>query len=66
MYKALTDYITYSSYNLTWFALNFVCCLMPPLCIFALEGSNYFEDRSQTFLPIIYVLWAMHVLCFLV
>lgn len=64
MYKAVTDYIIYSSYNLTWFALNFVTCCMPPLCIFGLEGHKYLEGQRKTFLPIMYTLWAMHILCF--
>lgn len=37
MYKALTDFISYSSINLTWFAFNFVCVTMPPLCIYMLN-----------------------------
>ena len=36
MYKALTDYIRYSSINLTWFSFNFVLISMPPLCMFVL------------------------------
>lgn len=64
MYKALTDYICYSSHNLTWFALNFVTCCMPALCIFGLEGSKYLEGSTQTLLPIMYTLWAMHILHF--
>lgn len=36
MYKALTDFIGYSSINLTWFSFNFVLVCMPPLCMFVL------------------------------
>ena len=35
--KAITDFICYASINLTWFALNFVLVLMPPLLIFWLQ-----------------------------
>ena len=35
--KAMLDFISYASVNLTWFALNFVLCTMPPLCIFVLQ-----------------------------
>ena len=35
--KAMLDFIKYASVNLTWFALNFVLCTMPPVCIFVLQ-----------------------------
>ena len=35
--KAVLDFISYAAINLTWFALNFVLCTMPPLCIYFLQ-----------------------------
>ena len=40
MYKSLTDFIVYSAHNLTWFAINFVCCTMPLVCLFLLVGPH--------------------------
>mmetsp|Transcript_6940 Transcript_6940/g.9635 ORF Transcript_6940/g.9635 Transcript_6940/m.9635 type:complete len:301 (+) Transcript_6940:496-1398(+) len=66
MKKALTDYVQYSMLNLTWFAINFVTCAMPPVCIWlnsdeALDRAGY----DQSFQPVIYTLWAMHLIAFL-
>ena len=38
--KAVLDFISYAAINLTWFALNFVLCTMPPLCIFVLQHNT--------------------------
>ena len=32
--KAIQDFICYASINLTWFALNFVLCVLPAICLF--------------------------------
>ena len=66
--KAMLDFITYASVNLTWFALNFVLCTMPPVCIFVLQQSTnglILEGKDGSFLPNMYLIWAIHVLTFL-
>lgn len=43
--KALTDFISFSYYNMTWFALSFVLCIMPIICrvltSYTLEFPNH-------------------------
>ena len=80
MYKALNDFIEYAAINLTWFAFNFVLVTMPPIVIFWLqdEKSNVGmaggdetitdedgEEEKGSFVPIMYTLWAMHILHFM-
>ena len=66
MYKATTDFIEYANINLTWFAFNIVVCLMPPVCMFALQ-SDYLEiaDQDGSYVRIMYTLWGMHTVHFL-
>ena len=66
--KAVLDFISYAAINLTWFALNFVLCTMPPLCIFVLQrntGGLTLEGKDGSFLPNMFLIWAIHVLTFL-
>ena len=66
--KAMLDFIKYAAVNLTWFALNFVLCTMPPVCIYVLQqntGGLTLEDKDGSFLPNMYLIWAIHVLTFL-
>ena len=61
--KAMSDFIVYASMNLTWFALNFVICAMPPFCIFWL---NKFDDLERkrcdgTYAPIMFISWFSNV-----
>jgi len=65
MKKALTDFITYSSNNLTWFAFNFVLCTMPIVCIIIDNDSLYTPCGTQSYFPILYTLWGMHVVAFM-
>lgn len=65
MYKALTDFISYANINLTWFALNFVICIMPCLCIYGLgQFGPIREHATGSYTPIMYVLWATHCVSF--
>ena len=65
MYKALTDFISYSTINLTWFAINFVMVIMPLLSIFLLQADNMVNPGAKgSYEPLIWTLWAMHVLAF--
>ena len=60
--------ITYSNINLTWFALNFVLCTMPPMCIYSLErevGSKALMQSNESYIGQMYLLWAVHVITFL-
>lgn len=67
MYKALTDFIGYSSINLTWFSFNFVLISMPPLCMFVLQTPNQTdEDDKGSYMSVMYTLWAMHVFSFFI
>lgn len=67
MAKALNDFIGYASINLTWFAFNWVLCLMPPICIYMINGPHLvFSDRTESYLPLMYTMWAMHCIAFLV
>jgi len=39
--KQMTDFIIYQDKSLTWFALNLVCCIMPPIVVMnAMTDSN--------------------------
>jgi hypothetical protein len=65
MYKTLTDFISYANINLTWFALNFVICMMPPLCIYGIgQYGLQREEATGSYLPIMYVLWVTHCVSF--
>ena len=67
MAKALNDFIEYASINMTWFSMNFVLVAMPPLCIFFLNSEHLHKneaENTQSYLPIMYTLWGMHVLHF--
>lgn len=65
MYKALTDFISYANINLTWFAFNFVICLMPGLCIYGLgQFAPIRQNATGSFTTIMYVLWATHCVSF--
>ena len=62
MYKRLTDFISYSSINLTWFTINFVMVTMPPLSIFLLQGDKMVNsEATDSYEPLIWILWGMHV-----
>ena len=65
MTKALNDFIGYASLNLTWFAFNFVLCFMPPVCIWMIQGPGLeFPNKTESYLPLMYTLWAMHCIAF--
>ena len=64
MKKALTDFISYSSNNLTWFAFNFVLCTMPPICLVLDDPDLWKHKIDDSYKKITYTLWAMHVLAF--
>jgi len=59
--KVLTDYIVYAQTNLTWFALSFVLCTMPFVCLLLVNVTYEDTTHQQSFLPIMYTMWAMHV-----
>ena len=65
MKKVLTDFITYSSNNLTWFAFNFVLVTMPPVCILLDDQDLWFAGKTSSYFKIIYTLWGMHILAFI-
>jgi len=62
----MTDFITYASINLTWFAFNFVLCCLPLLCIFLQSDTEnlIFENKTASYAPIVYTLLGMHVVHF--
>ena len=63
--KAIQDFICYASINLTWFALNFVLCIMPALCVFWLQNPDLtIQGFSGSYAPIMYVLLGTQVLAF--
>ena len=65
MYKALTDFISYSAINLTWFAINFVMVTMPLLSILLLQGDDMVNpEASGSYEPLIWILWGMHMVAF--
>ena len=49
MSRAMIDFISYSSINLTWFAFNFVLCTLPPICIFLIKGlaPNLVKEENE-------------------
>ena len=62
----IKDFISYAAINLTWFALNFVLCTMPPLCIYAFQSDERkIEGSTGSYLSIMYLLWAIHVITLL-
>ena len=66
--KAVSDFVSYAAINLTWFALNFVLCVMPPICIFVLQrktGGLTLDGKNGSFEPNMYLIWAIHVITFL-
>lgn len=62
----MTDFITYASINLTWFAFNFVLCALPLVCILLQSDSAnlIFEGKTASYAPIVYTLFGMHLLHF--
>ena len=66
MNKALKDFIDYASINLTWFAFNFVICLLPLICIGLQDEqpSLILEGKTGSFAPLVYTLIGMHVIHF--
>jgi len=67
MAKAMNDFITYSSINLTWFSFNFVLCTLPPLCIFLIRGvapDLVKQDQEKSYTSLMYVLWILHIISF--
>lgn len=64
--KVLTDFIDYSKQNLTWFSLNYVLCTMPLICILLESATKHKTLHTQSYLPIMYVLWAMHAANFFI
>lgn len=62
--KAITDFIVYSSINLTWFAMNFVLCAMPPLCIFWLNNYDELVRKRYdgSYAIVMYVSWVTNLL----
>ena len=66
--KAVLDIITYASINLTWFSINFVLVTLPPICIYFLDkhvGNLELEGRTGTYHPLMFMIWAIHLLTFL-
>ena len=61
--KAMSDFIVYTSMNLTWFALNFVLVTMPPLCIFWLNKYDSLVRKrfEGTYAPIMYLTWLTNI-----
>lgn len=47
MRKTITDFISYTSSNLTWFAINWVLIAMPVICIVNLDQKSIILDRSN-------------------
>ena len=66
MKKVTTDFILYSSNNLTWFAFNFVLITMPPLCWLMDAFSLDKPGATQSYLPILLTLRGMHIIAFAV
>jgi len=66
MKKALTDFISYSAYNIAWFAFNFVLCTMPAVCIIIESPEMEEQGKDASYFPILYTLWGMHVIAFIV
>ena len=67
MAKAMNDFITYSSINLTWLSFNFVLCTLPPLCIFLIKGvapDLVKQDQENSYASLMYVLWILHIINF--
>lgn len=65
MSKALNDFIEYATLNLTWFSFNFVLCVMPAVSLFGLKSTDLqIPGRTGSFVPIMYTMWAMHVIHF--
>ena len=65
MSKALNDFIEYATLNLTWFSFNFVLVCMPPILLYALDSPDLqISSRTQSYIPIMYTLWAMHLIHF--
>ena len=61
MTKALQDFITYAAINLTWFAINFVLVMMPPILLYCIDGPTLqLPGSTGSYIPIIYCLWGMH------
>lgn len=46
MHKTITDFISYTSENLTWFAINWVLIAMPIICIINLDQKSVILDIS--------------------
>jgi len=65
MSKALHDFISYAAINLTWFAFNFVLCVLPPLCIGFSNPDLQFETHNQSYDTIMYILWGMNCIHFM-
>ena len=67
MSKALHDFISYAAINLTWFAFNFVLCVVPPLCIWFQNPDLHFNSttNSQSYEIIMYIIWGMNCLHFM-
>lgn len=66
MNKALQDFISYAAINLTWFAINFVLVVIPPILIFLLDSPDLtLPGATGSYLPIMYTLWGMHVFHFI-
>ena len=59
--KVLNDFIVYSQTNLTWFALSFVLCSMPVICLLLVNSSPEFPLKTQSLLPVLYTLWGLHL-----
>ena len=67
MYKALTDFIAYADINLTWFALNFVICIMPAVAIYGLgDFAPIVADAQGSYTPVMLTMWATHIISFAV
>ena len=66
--KLITDFIEYSENNLTWFAFNFVLCLLPPICLYVVSPGftkMYTQHADQTngfdLIYFVYATWALHI-----
>jgi hypothetical protein len=65
MSKAMHDFIEYAAINLTWFAFNFVLCVLPPLCMLVQSNDLEIKGKTQSYAILLYILWGMNCLHFM-
>ena len=66
MKKALTDFIMYSSINLTWFAFNFLLITMPAFSMWMSSPELELKGVTKSYMPIVLTLNISHVIAFAV